>query len=48
MDYNLDYNLIETFIVVCEVKNLTRASQLLYKTQPTITNRIQILEDLLG
>ena len=48
MDYNLDYNLIETFIVVGEVKNLTRASQLLYKTQPTITNRIQILEDLLG
>lgn len=44
----MDYSLIETFVVICEVKNLTRASELLYKTQPTISNRIQQLENMLG
>lgn len=44
----MDYNLIETFIVIGEIKNLSRASKLLYKTQPTISNRIQQLEDILG
>lgn len=44
----MDYSLIETFIVVCEVGTLTRTSELLYKTQPTISNRIQQLENILG
>ena len=44
----MDYQLIETFIVISEVKNLTRASEILYKTQPTISNRIQQLENILG
>ena len=44
----MDYALIETFIVVCEVRNLTKAANLLYKTQPTISNRIVMLEKFLG
>lgn len=44
----MDYQQIETFIVISEVRNLTRASRILYKTQPTISNRIQQLEDSLG
>lgn len=44
----MDYPLIETFIVVSEVRNLTQASQILYKTQPTISNRIRQLENILG
>lgn len=44
----MDYQQIETFIVISEVRNLTRASHILYKTQPTISNRIQQLEDSLG
>lgn len=44
----MEYQLLETFIVISEVRNLTRASRLLYKTQPTISNRIQQLEDMLG
>lgn len=44
----IDYDLIETFIVISEVKSLTKASELLYKTQPTISNRIQQLENILG
>lgn len=44
----MDYQQIETFIVISEVRNLTRASRILYKTQPTISNRIQQLEEELG
>ena len=44
----MEYQLLETFIVISEVRNLTKASRLLYKTQPTISNRIQQLEDKLG
>jgi len=44
----MDYHLLETFLTVCETRNLTTASKLLYKTQPTITNRINQLEEELG
>ena len=47
-EITMDYNLIETFIIVCEVRNLTKASELLYKTQPTVSNRIKQLENILG
>ncbi|MFS5321818.1 LysR family transcriptional regulator [Streptococcus agalactiae] len=40
--------LLETFLVVCETKNFTTASQILFATQPTITGRIRALEDYLG
>lgn len=44
----MDYVLIETFVVVSDTRNLTRASEILFRTQPTITNRIKTLENILG
>lgn len=44
----MDYMLLETFVIVSETLNLTKASELLFKTQPTITNRINKLESALG
>lgn len=44
----MDYQSLETFLTVCETKNLTTASEILFKAQPTITNRIKILEEYLG
>lgn len=46
--FSLEYQLLETFLVVSEVRNLTKASSILYKTQPTISNRIQQLEKEVG
>lgn len=44
----MDYELLETFVVLCETKSITRTSELMYKTQPAISGRIRQLEDLLG
>lgn len=44
----MDYQLLETFIVISEVRNITKCSRLLYKTQPTITKRLQQLESEVG
>ena len=44
----MEYQLLETFLIVSEVRNLTKASSILYKTQPTISNRIQQLEKEVG
>lgn len=44
----MDYQLLETFIVLSEVRNITKCANLLYKTQPTITKRLQQLEGELG
>ncbi|EDF8717339.1 LysR family transcriptional regulator [Salmonella enterica] len=44
----MDYALLETFVVVSETLNFTRASEILYRTQPTITNRVRTLENQLG
>ena len=44
----MDYDLLETFVILCENKNLTKTSELLYKTQPAISNRIKTLENKLG
>jgi len=44
----MDYDLLETFVILCENKNLTKTSELLYKTQPTISSRISVLEEKLG
>lgn len=44
----LDYSMLETFVVVCETRNITKAAEILYKTQPTITSRIVHLEKTLG
>lgn len=46
MDISLDA--YKTFYYVCEVKNLTKAANLLYVTQPAITKQIKKLEENLG
>jgi DNA-binding transcriptional LysR family regulator len=43
---NLVY--LETFLAVCTYGNFTEAAKHLYVPQPTVTNRIQHLEDELG
>lgn len=44
----MDLAPLKTFVTVSETLNITAASDLLYKTQPTITNRISSLERQLG
>lgn len=44
----MDYDMFETFIILCETGNITKTAELLYKTQPAISSRIQQLEDALG
>ncbi len=44
----MDYNLFETFVVLCETNSITKTAELLYKTQPAISARIQQLENELG
>ena len=43
----MEYILLETFVIVCDAMNLTKASEILCRTQPTITNRIKQLENQL-
>jgi DNA-binding transcriptional LysR family regulator len=44
----MDIQLLETFLVVCEERNLSRAAARLFRTQPAITRQLQSLEALLG
>jgi DNA-binding transcriptional LysR family regulator len=44
----MDLQLLETFLVVCEERNLSRAAVRLFRTQPAITRQIQTLEEELG
>jgi DNA-binding transcriptional LysR family regulator len=44
----MDIPLLETFLVVCEERNLSRAAVRLFRTQPAITRQVQALEALLG
>lgn len=39
---------LETFIVVCKYGNFTEAAKHLFVPQPTVTNRITLLEEVLG
>ena len=43
-----NYNLYKTFLTVAESKNLTRASELLFISQPAITMNIKQLEETIG
>lgn len=43
-----NYNLYKMFIVVAECKNITKASEKLYVSQPALTNQIKQLETSLG
>lgn len=44
----MDYILLETFLIVCESLNLSTAAKIMYCSQPTITNRLKMLEEYLG
>jgi len=44
----MDINHLETFLVVCEERNLSRAAVRLFLTQPAVTRQIQALEGALG
>jgi LysR family nitrogen assimilation transcriptional regulator len=44
----MDIQLLETFLVVCEEGNLSRAAVRLFRTQPAVTRQIQALETELG
>lgn len=44
----MDINQLETFLVVCEERNLSRAAVRLFLTQPAVTRQIQGLEADLG
>ena len=44
----MDIHLLETFLVVCEEGNLSRAAVRLFRTQPAVTRQIQALETQLG
>lgn len=45
---NKDYNLYYTFYVVAKYKNITRAAEHLYISQPAVTQSIKTLENNLG
>lgn len=44
----LDWNLLRTFLVIAEERNLTRAAQRLFLCQPTISGALRRLEERLG
>jgi DNA-binding transcriptional LysR family regulator len=48
MNMNLNINHLETFLAVCEFENFTAAAKQLFVPQPTVTNRINFLEEELG
>lgn len=39
---------LETFITVCEVKNFTKAGEILGLTQPAVSQHVKKLEEELG
>lgn len=45
---NLDLNLLRAFDVIYTERNLTRASKILYISQPAVSNALQRLRDSLG
>lgn len=48
MDKNVDLNLYSTFIKVYELKNISKAAESLYVSQPSISHNIKELENQLG
>ena len=44
----MDLQLLETFLVVCEERNLSRAAGRLFRSQPAVSRQIQALEAELG
>ena len=44
----LDFRQLETFVEVAKLKSFSKAAEILFITQPTVTNHIQNLEKELG
>jgi len=44
----MDFNKLQSFLVLAEIKNFTKAADQLYLTQPALTKQIQALENELG
>lgn len=45
---NINYNLYKTFVVVYETKNISKAAEFLYISQPAVSHSIKELEKQLG
>ena len=41
----MNFDCLQTFIVLSQCKNFTRASEIMYVAQSTISNRIRLLEE---
>ncbi|WP_322418984.1 LysR family transcriptional regulator [Mesorhizobium huakuii] len=46
--WDLDWNLLRTFVVIAEVKSITRAAERLTLKQPSVSNALRRLEDRVG
>ncbi|MCG7506011.1 LysR family transcriptional regulator [Mesorhizobium retamae] len=46
--WDLDWNLLRTFVVIAEVRSITRAAEHLNLRQPTVSNALRRLEDRIG
>jgi len=44
----MDYNTIETFLAIAETRSLSKASEILFLTQSTVSYRLKTLENELG
>ena len=46
--WDLDWNLLRTFLVIAQEQNITRAAQQLHQKQPSVSNALRRLEENLG
>lgn len=46
--WDLDWNLLRTFVVIAEAKGITRAAERLSLKQPSVSNALKRLEDSIG
>lgn len=46
--WDLDWNLLRTFVVIAEVRGITRAGEQLNLKQPSVSNALRRLEDRIG
>jgi DNA-binding transcriptional LysR family regulator len=46
--WDLDWNLLRTFVVIAEVKSITRAAERLNLKQPSVSNALRRLEERVG
>lgn len=44
----MDLRVLKSFVTICKLGNITRASEVLFISQPALTRQLQELEDELG